>query len=204
MLSAMNYAPDWPPPPLLTHYLLESPWLVCVTLLTVAAALALIGWRGGQRRPMIASAIAACLAGVLFLVAMLVQTDRERMAQRARAMVDAAASPVNLELFGETLSEDATFFGRDRDAILGMLQRSAHRWQVSQAYITRLEVHQDDATRGQTYLSIITRLNTSFGGGSAQTRWLLHWRKEPDGVWRIRRIEWLSLNDRDAREGDLP
>lgn len=200
----MDYAPDWPPPPLLTHWLLESPWLVCIALLTVAVALWLVGWRRAQRRPVIAGAIAAVLAGIVLLIAALVETDRERMARRTRELVRAAVTPVNLDTFRETLSENASFFGRDREQIVSTLERSAGRWRVRQAYITRLETHQDDESHGQTYFSVITPLDTSFGGGSAQTRWLLSWTKEPDGQWRVTRIKWLTLNDRDARESDLP
>jgi hypothetical protein len=200
----MDYAPDWPDPPLVTHAIFESPWLVCIALLTTAVALTLVGYRRAQRGPVLAGAVAAGLAVLVVVIASLVTTGRERMLDRTRKLVQAAIVPVNLDAFGEILSRDVEFFGRGYDQILATLDRSTDRWRVRQAYITRLAVHQDSETRGQTYLSVVTRLDTSLGGGSAQTRWLLHWRRESDDRWRISRIEWLTLNDRDAREGDLP
>ena len=200
----MDHGPDWPPPPFFTHAFFENPWLLCIGLLTLAAAMALIGYRQARRGPMIAGAAALVLAGIVLLVALMVTTDRERMVQRTRSLVKAAIVPVDLGEFREILSRDVELFGRGYEQIIDTLDRSTHRWRVRQAYITRLKVHQSDENRGQTYLSVVTRLDTSIGGGSAQTRWLLHWRKEADGAWRITRIEWVSLNDRDARESDLP
>lgn len=195
---------DWPPPPPFTHYVMENPWPLAACLFTAAVALLLIGYRRGGAPPRIVAGVIGIATIGFIALSMVIKTDREVMADRTRALVNAAVLPVDIDTFRETLSRESRFFGRDYEQILSTIQTATDHWRVKQAFITNLLARRDGDTRGRTYLSVITRIDTSIGGGSAQTRWLLHWQKEPDGAWRVTRIDWLSLNDRDASEGDLP
>ena len=194
--------PDWPQP--WSYYLLENPWPVASCLLAVVAAMMLVGYRSGRRGPRIVAVVAACITSLMVVVASAVTTDREKMVRGTDALVRAAIVPPHIDVFRRMLSKDVALFGRDYDSVLSGIERGLDRWHVQQAFTTNLMVDQADATHGQTYLAVITRLDTNIGGGSTLTRWLLHWRKESDGVWRVVKIEWLTLNDSPAQAGDLP
>ncbi len=196
--------PDEWPTPWLTHLTLENPWPMLVTLGAIGAGLIVIGRRREQKRKIVAGIVFAVLGVLIWLAGLLISTDREMMVNRTRLLVKAAVMPVAMEVFGELLSRDVRLFDHDYESILRMIGRAEDRWGVKSAWITNLQVRQDGPQRGVTYLSVITRVDSRYGGGATQTRWLLHWRKETDGLWRLVKIEWIELGDRPAQEGDLP
>lgn len=193
---------DWPEPPP-SYYLLENPWPIAIVLLILGAALVIIAYRTGGRRVKIAAAVVGALAAALVALAYLVTTDREAIDRNTESLVGAAVVPVELDVFRQTLSKDVRLFDRDYQSILDGIQRGLDRWNVRYAYITGLEVDQT-GDQGRSYLAVITRLDSNIGGGSTLTRWMLHWKKEPDGAWRVVKIEWLSIGDEPARASDLP
>lgn len=194
---------NWPAAPV-SYYLFENPWGLWGAALIAGVLLYLHGGRRGKIALKAIGGAIGGLASLVMLAALLVTTDREIMEEQTRTLVNSAVAPIKMENFRNLLSRDVTLFDRGYEQILASLERATGRWAVDQVWITNLLTHQQDADHGRTYMSLITRGSSGIGGGSMQSRWLLHWRYESDGIWRVHKIEWVSLGDSPATPQDLP
>ena len=204
MLWDMDRAPDWPPPPFLQHAFLENPWPMLTLLVCAAVIFLLIARHRGKRGPGIAG-VALLVAAALFLIMeRVVVTDHERIIDSTHRLVRSAALPLDVETFAGLLSRDIDFHGRDRFEMVTTLQRSATMWGVENAIITRLLARTTGPGAGEVYLVVVTRHSAATGGGLSKSSWVLGWREESEGVWRVTQVEWLTLNDEPAQPGMLP
>lgn len=194
---------NWPSTPL-GYYIMENPWVLWGSVAVSGVLLFLQGVRREKKKLKLLGSAMCVLSLLVMLAAVVITTDREVMSGQTRLLVNAAVSPVRIETFRRLLSQDVTLFDRDYDYVIASLERASGRWEVEQAWIANLLTHRQDGSHGRTYISLITRGQSGLGGGSIQTRWLLHWRKESDGHWRVIKIEWISLGDSPATPGDLP
>lgn len=196
---------NWPQPPLIEHVLLESPWTLAMTLAAVAIGVFVVGGRSGRRKLQKWAALPLAIGVIGFVVAAVVNTDRELMQQRTRALVDAAvADPIDLDAMRDLLDESVRLFVLDRERILAMAQRARAIYRIDSATITTLLARRDTPTAGQTLLTVLARVSSKYGDYPAKTRWLLHWRKDPAAGWIIDRLELISVNDQPARQSILP
>ncbi|MBI1370946.1 MAG: hypothetical protein GC162_20120 [Planctomycetes bacterium] len=138
------------------------------------------------------------------LIANAVHTDREQLAERTQALVDAVArEPIDAAAMSGLLDENVTFFLMNRDQIIAMAQRASAKYNIQAGSITALEARVDAPDAGQIWFAIYVRIRSDGGEFPTKSQWLLHWRKSA-GLWRVSEIQMISVNDQPARKAYLP
>lgn len=184
-----------PDGPLLTRWLFEEPITPVVLLGLAAIVVASVLWRGAKFKAAGLSLLAlGGLAGVVLLVANLVETERERMVVRAASLVrsvaaadgnavDAAlADAVAIEVLGSRSS-------RGKAAILAEIRSDvAGRYNAKAPEVGRVTASMDGDNSCRTRIKVAF---SSLGGesGTVNTTWLLHWRRDGSGAWKVWTIE---------------
>jgi len=200
--------PDWPSPPLYEVLLLEMFWPGAVVL---GVAALMLGWsalRTGCPKRFIPAGICAVLAGGNVLTATLIETPREALRQRDRdlvgafvrmdrpALADLLAERVRFEIKGDPVADLNT-----RDALLAESDDVARRYRITEWGLRRNEAAEVDG-RWRTFMMVQATIRMTGDGAFAGSdmlsvsTWELTWRQAADGVWRLGRVNWLSLNGR--------
>lgn len=189
--------PDLPAPPMLETLLFERPLPALVGLAVVAAA---VGYAGVSRarKPMVVAAAAILLLGAgLFATAASVTTDRERVLEGSRRLVDAVAGARVSEL-DALLDRDARLLyfvtpaGLDKPGILERVGRDmTGPYRVREHTVQDVQAARDgpDLARTQVKVTVVPE-STGFPHLSY---WRLDWRRGPDGTWRVFSIEPLAI-----------
>lgn len=202
---------DWPDPPWFDHYVLEDP-LPLVVLLALAAVIAfLAGGRLGKRSVQYASAGLLVLAGGVALTGHLVETDREAMLAESRRLVEAARAPfdyVTVEnlvdpAFVMTIPDGKKIVG-DRDALLAAIKRAERRMNIDSNTVTHHMERLDAPGDGAVYLAIFSNTSGKLGKQAAPTRWILHWKQDATGTWRLTEATWLEVAGKPVTGWMLP
>lgn len=194
-LDAPNI-PPLPSPPPIAHFLLENPIPGVALLVLIAVVLFLILNSRGKIKPAIASAaLLIALAGALFAVATLIETDREIIKARTRELV-AAVARVDRSGMHEVMSEDitphVTKVRRDatRDELIARVEEYVGGVYGATGHdILDLQAAMYGPRVGRTQ----TRVRVSSPLGTVPSWWRIDWQLENDGVWRASRIECLWL-----------
>lgn len=193
--------PNWPDPPMLEHYLLESPWGPAIVLAAVGVGLFIAGGRRASPLMQWVGGGAGVLLGVgLVLLAMSVQTGREKMVAGTEKLAEAAAEPFDLTTIEKLTTDDATLLGWNRQIMMAVARNASQRVSVDGYSVTAMDVIRDGPNRGRTYVAVIGRVRTELGGGGFRSRWIMRWRKEEDGRWRLAAIERVTVNGSDATD----
>lgn len=186
-------------PPVLQHYLLESPWPVAVALLIGAGALTVVGLREGRKKLLTGALLLSLLAGLLLAVATAVVTKREQLLAHTADLL-AMTDPVNTtglqRLFASelTLQNDAGQVWMDGPDILDRLERLQRDTPIGNHKVTDIKA---ETRRDTGYVDI--RLSTSgseaspFGNTPVLSRWLLVWKQQADGGWLLSEVRWLEF-----------
>ncbi len=177
------------------QYVLVWPWPL-VALLIVAG---IVGFfvlnRLGKpaRLSLGVLGLGAVLGVAVALAASMVTTTRERIMAQTRAFIDAAARADALAT-DPLLAPDFELRGlgnikaMDRARLLTIIEKDmAERWAVKEHSISTLRsiVDLPNTARSQVLVSV-TPAALPY---PLSSWWLLRWRLEPDGVWRITSIE---------------
>jgi len=197
---------NWPSPPA-SAMVFEDPWVLAIALLVIAAGLFFFS---GRRHLQRLAAIPVTLAVLVVVAAFTVQTDREQMIAGTYGMVNTLETPGDVGAFADYLAETITFeargrtVDRDKAAIVGIGERTLSRYAPPSHTITDIKVEQLGPSEGVTYMAVISNLAGDAYDGYVKTKWLLYWRIDDDGNWRIDRIVWRSLNDKPANPRLVP
>lgn len=193
------------PPPLprasaLERWTLEEPLLlmaVCVAL-GVAAYVVLNG-RGNFRAGISAAGVCVVLAAGVFGLSRMVETPRERMKLESKELVRAVAE-ADMATLDRVLTDDAEliFFlapqgwGKERikEGVQGYFGESGS-YAVAEWTILEIESTVDGPDVGRVQLKARV-YGRSFNFPSFSW-WRLDFRREPDGRWRVRGIQPISI-----------
>ncbi|MFT3686892.1 MAG: hypothetical protein QM783_18550 [Phycisphaerales bacterium] len=184
-----------PPAPFFARWFLETP----IPTVIVFAIVAMIGWWWFQRSANAKAAwitAAACIvaAGLTYLLATLVVTEREKLQARAADLVQATVA-TNPAAVGPLLREDVSvvLLGADqpritRDAILQRLvDDRVTRGYVQTARLQWVTATLDGPNVARTQCKIFA--NTPLGDGTS-TIWMIHWaRRDENSPWQVRMID---------------
>jgi len=192
-LGALADPDPLPPAPLLERWLLQDP-LPTVILLAICAA---VGWwwlnRVGRARAG-ATAGAACLlaAGGVLLLARLVVTERESLAARCTALVNATIDGRDAEVAGFLRSDALASVPQvniewSRDELLRRIREGeAHRRGADKADLRWVTSTIDGPTAARTQVRVQARMMDTW----LPTTWMISWaRNDPASPWQVRRIE---------------
>ena len=193
-------------PPVVEYLLLEQPWPLVGGLVAAAVLMAAVAQRRRDRRWLGAAIGALVLAPGAYVLATMVNTDRERLVARSRALVGATVSPVDFEHVATFLDADVTLTGPhgahwlDADAIDRTLRRAEQRWGIEAQSIADLKAATTGRRQGRTALSLRTTLGGRLDYGPIRSGWVLQWRQDADGTWRVQRIACMQINNREPRQ----
>lgn len=189
-----------PNAPLLERFLYEQPgaWAGAAAIAMVAVVILILANRRGRLGAGGAAAGAIlAICGAWVMTARLVTTDRERIDRGTVALIQAAADGDRSAADG-ILAEDARLhlagagsFSMSRDRILDGFDALRRDIRVSDYGILERTKSVDGVNSGRS------RVVVRFGfkeGGPTFSSWELAWRREPSGLWRIIRMEALSIN----------
>lgn len=194
----MNLAPS----PLWQEWLFENPWPLVIVLIAVAVVVRLVATRRKQPRVNFAAAGALLLAVGVYLLTMFVATDRERLVDRTKELVEATA-PLDSAAMDGLIARGAIVSGPDGaawveyDSIRSELEAVVGRYGGFDHAIRGLGAEVTSAVRGRSLLSLSTTAESI--GMPIRTQWLITWRKESDGQWRVIEISWLEFQGRPPR-----
>jgi len=185
----------------MARYLFEEPWPAVVVLACAAFGLLLAAMRRRQRAFSVAAAVCVALAVGVYVVSVLVTTDREVVERRTRqlvaatapiepatlrAMIDPSAAvmlPNGVVLPMSLALSDELIHAVDRHAIHGQSIGGLHvEMTGDDAAVARLRVR--STMNGRAYDAV-------------HTEWRLTWRHQPDGAWRIVAVEWLKFQNQE-------
>ena len=182
---------------MLSRYLLEEPIPLVVVAGCLAFALLLTGQRRRQRGFIIAAGFVAAIGATVYGTAEWITTDREIVEQRMRQLVY-ATSPMNTVQLRELIDPRATFTGPSGavwmlpQPIVETLETAAKRFNIAQQTIKYLA---SQLTRADTATGLLG-VRTTFVGEAyrpVNTEWVLTWRKQTDGQWRISNVQWIRF-----------
>ena len=177
---------------LLTRFVLENPWPLCVLLGISAVALIKFGFDRDDRRMVVAAIGCVLGAAAVALVAWIVTTPGEHARRVTRALVTAAE---NADSFGmrALFPDDASIHfgslaspGFDRDEIERGIDALGSRHRIESNTITVLRAGAIDANAAIAELGCITTTASSFG--PVPSTWLVRVERGTDGTWRIQRL----------------
>jgi hypothetical protein len=217
---------------MLEHLFLESPWALAAFFVLVAGVLLRVGRQRRGKLFALLAAVALALAVGVFVLARAVTTDRERLIEDTRALVDATA-PLDLAALDRLIDPAATVSGPDGTAWLSAgrvrarLQQAVGRFGVNSQRVRDVQAVAHDTGWGESTVTVRTEM-TSAGGAPVNTGWRLTWRQDAvsggdtggrsggdiggdaggdsggGGGWRVVDIRWMRFNGREVDRGMLP
>lgn len=204
MLQAGNIE-RLPPAPLLERFLFEQPLLpiAVLVLLALIAAIAFAG-RSQRRRGLIVAGVLIALAAGVYLVSMLVTTDRETLLARTEVAIGSVAL-LDGGTMREVLTEDvylrtAGAIARLQPSVEGRSEiiDLAERRLRGSYHVTDWKILDRQATiDGPNLGRTLVRVGVDADGISRThySWWRLHWERGPDGVWRCFELEplWIQF-----------
>lgn len=194
------------PAPIWQDLLFHSPLPLVVVLLAVAGVLRVLASRRRNPKFNYGAMTAVLVAVGVFLLAHFVETDHERLAARTRQLIQATA-PLDAAALDELLAQGVVLTGPGgqawlrEDQIRGELERTIQRFPIKEQAIRSLGAEVTSANRGLTLVALATTMQESLYGAPIRSLWLLHWRRDADGPWRVAEIQWLEFQHQPPSEG---
>lgn len=192
--------PPLPGPPFIESLLFERPWIGIVALLLGAVvALFVLNARGKAKQGAAAAGAMLLAAAGLWGLAAAVQTDRERLIENTRELVDATAL-ADIESLDRLLAPNARGFhrgaprGMDRDAVLAWVAD-----QLGESGDYRLKDHGVIETQATLDGDRVGRTQVRVGVVPAawevpiDSWWRVDWNRDDAGVWRVTGIRPLVI-----------
>jgi len=142
----------------------------------------------------------------VYLLATVVQTDRERLMAATGSLVEATA-PLDVATLRSHLGPHATLSGPDGDPwlpagrLLDELESALQRYEVKEHRIASLGAEAGDRV-GRSVLDLRTTMEDSvYAGLPVRTVWMLTWTREADGGWRVSDLRWMEINGQRPNAG---
>lgn len=181
-------------PPILEHFLLEQPWPMVGLLLIVAVAVVVINRASLTRKAILSAVACLLLAMIVYLVAKAVVTERESLinaaAELAQQVETGQADAIRKSLDEQAVITDPA--GRvlvASNLILSIIEKKQAEYDFGSHTIADARAAINSVGSGKTYL----RVRSTMGqGGTESTEWLIDWRRDKDGRWRVRELRWLK------------
>lgn len=200
-LSSTPPVPPLPAPPLAARLLLESPWpLVIVLAAAAVVGFAVLRQLGKMREAVAVGAVGLGLACGVAMLGSSVVTARERLLLESRRLVG-LVSRGETRGVGDLLASDvqATVLGAantfDRDAILRRVEQDlapGARFAVKNPAMLNASASIDGPTTGRTLFRL--RVTVVAHEVPSFSWWMLHWRSEPSGQWKVTGIDVLEID----------
>ncbi len=175
-------------------------WLLWGGLLVAAAAVTWRGLPGGDVSLRNAGALAAIAVSVWMLLALLMQTPRERLIACHEKLVKAAQQR-RTDLIIRELSPEVRVGRWNFSDIQRTLAQRLASIHITHNYIRLLKVH----ITGQTAVSTMNVwTETRDFGGPIISYWRFDWQNQPaPGNWRITQIQLLRINNTPMPPGSV-
>jgi len=187
---------------LLTRFLLENPWPLCIMLLLAAIVLAKFALDRADQRMLLGSLGCVLASAAVFVTAWIVVTPGEHARRVVRTFVDAAEAG-DMQGMQAVLAPDASLHigaltapGMDRSELDRALSMLEGRHRIESNTVTALRAGPLSADAAVAELSCFTTTSSSFG--PVQSTWLFRVEQTPQGTWNIRRIAGVSMAGRAA------
>jgi len=199
----MAFVMDMTDTPFLETLLFERSWPLVATLAIGALALLWHGRARGDRRALRFAPVLSVAALLAWGLSTYVTTDREVLKGLTEKLVAATAPMDEMALLRMLEPEvivynlDGKVIAKDAERIGERLGQTLRIYSVSDHYVYRLDAKMLAADKGQTTFVVRSTLGSEFGDRPVRTEWLVVWAHNPDGHWRARSIQWLSLDGQD-------
>lgn len=170
----------------LKEMLFEDPTAIYVVLALVWLVLALIWRRYPNRRTAAALAVPFVLAGGVFLLSRLVETDREQITRSVHEIAEAINEGRYADV-GAYLEDGFGISGQriaDIPEAIDLLSRRAGQFRLGQVKVTHVDVVIEGRLADVQVQTMITRGDSR----KVPVRWDLTW-AEDSGRWRIRNLD---------------
>lgn len=197
--------PDAPDTGLFTHYVLENPWPAGIVLLAIAAVLAWTALRDGRRGRLKIAAGIALLALAIVATSMLVTTSGERAEALTVSLVDAAVAADVPAVMAHFAPQAVMSFASPRnpgfeiDYIARQAEGLQRQWRVESNHISMLDAYTISADEARVDLGCVTDI----GRGTVPSTWVLRFRRQPDGSFKIDHITLISIMGQRASPDQL-
>lgn len=185
--------PPLPEAPLLERVFLEEPWPALLLVGLAGAIGVAVFWRRGRGGPaLLAGAGAAVLGLGIWVLAAAVTTLRERLAEQTRALVAATATGDSatvraLLLESASLGVLGTRGNFDKARILRLVETDLQGpWRVVSHRVVSTQATLDGPSAGRTRVRV--RVEPEATRVPVGSWWLLEWRMDAAGEWRVSSI----------------
>ncbi len=127
--------------------------------------------------------IPVALAGAVFAISTIVETDREQITRALNEIADdaVAGSTAAGELY---LDDEYRGFGGSKEGIISRAGNAIDRYAVEQVGFVNLRVEVDGDRAETVFSTVVTFAGTAAGTGRVSLMWNIQWVRRPDG-WRI-------------------
>ena len=185
-----------PPPPFFQHLLLERPLPLVGLFFVVGLILLFQNRRRTDRKLLVVAVVLIAAAIAVYSLAAAITTTRESLMGQSRRLVD-RAKPETIGQLKELFLSQARLVGPDEtiwmqyDQLFGSLEAALRKYRTGKQ-VTR-QIHADVIREGvgRSYLSVSTALEIY--GRSVNTEWLITWKLQADGQWRVETVQWLKF-----------
>ena len=193
-------AQSFPDPPLTEQWLFVNPWPGIIVLIVVAALLRLIAQRAGKTQLNWGVPAALLLAGGLYALTALVDTQREQVDNAMRTLLQATIEK-DLAALSTLISDDATISDADGNPwgrvgpLRDELDTALTNFTIESHRVNDLRVQPTGERGAQVLLDLRTTFAAS--GFPNATRWVFTWERVGDGkAWRVTDARWLKWQGR--------
>ena len=201
-VMTLSAVPSLPDPPMIEHYLFESPGLGVVALVIIGiGAFVVLNRRAQPARGIAGGGVCVLLAAAWWATASLVTTPREVLIARSVVLVDLAGSGDSDEIalmLDEQIRVVAWRDSAGREKLLDDLERVVRgRGGVESARVVASSGTLDGPNVGRTHVRIRVEASSL---APPLSWWRIDWVLRGD-QWRAVRLEWLDAPDWVRRSG---
>lgn len=196
-----------PSPPILERVLFEAPFpAMGGVALAGAVAFIILNRTGKARVGLLAAGAAVALAGLIYLVSVLVTTEREVLAQRTRALI-AAAATANTGDLATLLDARVDFIlaggSVDRTRVIDLVAENINRRVTITSYdIGAVTASIDGENVARTQVRVWIRSDAALYDAPTGSTWRLDWRRDlpppgattPHGPWLVSAITPMQID----------
>lgn len=188
--------PLLPDPPAIEHYLLESPWMACAVLVIAGfVGLIVLNRQGKAGRGVQVAGAGILLAAVVFVLATVVKTEREALAERTLELV-ARTATVDTAGLSPLLSDRVAVSTSlalpiaipvDKATLLDSVRKTlgeSYRIEKHTTGRVRAVIDGQNTARTQVRVWVTLAKGQAYYDAPVGSWWRIEWRKEGD-EWRV-------------------